>query len=160
MFQEIRVEQVRVEVVRRLRGKVLRPGLPAELSVYPSDALPDAQHFAAWFDNQVVGVASIFREQLKGFENEKSWRLRGMAVDPNFQGKGIGKQILRECLNFIEQFDAELLWCNGRAAALGFYRSLGFKTVGAEFDIPPSGAHFVMILQLEKLNLEDLQCRL
>jgi predicted GNAT family N-acyltransferase len=153
--EEVRIEQVRVEVVRRLRGEVLRPGLPTQLSIYPSDALPEAQHFAAWFNNKIIGVASIHPEPLRGFENEKAWRLRGMAVAVDFQGKGIGKLILHQCLHFIKQFNAEILWCNGRTNALGFYQSFGFVTLGDQFQVPHSGAHFVMILQIEKTK-EDL----
>ena len=148
MSEEIRVEQVRVEQVRRLRETVLRPGSPAEMSVYPSDALFDAQHFAAWLGNRIIGVASIHPEPLAGFDSKKSWRLRGMAVDPNFQGRGIGRQILDECLRFVKQFDAEILWCNGRTTALRFYQSYGFEIVGEEFEVPESGAHFVMILTI------------
>ena len=148
MSEKIRVEQVRVELTRRLRGAVLRPGLSAKLSIYPSDALPDAQHFAAWSGNKIVGVASIHPEPIEEFKNKNAWRLRGMAVDPNFQGRGIGKQILDECLNFVKRFDAEILWCNGRQSALGFYQSCGFKIVGEEFEVAESGAHFVMMLLL------------
>lgn len=162
MIEEVRVEQVSVELVRRLRGAVLRPGLPPKASIYPSDSSPEAQHFAAWFDNKIIGVASIHPEILPKISRElldkdflgleNAWRLRGMAVDPNFQGKGIGKQILQECLKFIEQFNAAVLWCNGRATAWEFYRSLGFKIIGEQFDVPESGAHFVMMLQIKNLN--------
>ena len=147
--QEIRVEQVRVELTRRLREAVLRPGFPPAMSVYPSDTLLDAQHFAAWLGNKIVGVASIHPEPLTGFENKRSWRLRGMAVDPSFQGTGIGKQILDECLKFIKQFDGEILWCNGRKTALKFYQSFGFNIIGEEFEVAESGPHFVMILPVE-----------
>lgn len=155
MSEEIRVEQVRVELTRRLRETVLRPGFPAEMSVYPSDSLPDAQHFAAWLGNKIIGVASIHPESLTGFENKKSWRLRGMAVAPDLQGKGIGKQILEACLKFIKQFGAEILWCNGRKTALKFYQAFGFEIIGEEFETAESGAHFVMILPTENRQ-EDL----
>lgn len=155
-LEEVKVEQVRVELIRRLRSEILRPGLPPESSIYPSDALSEAQHFAAWFQNKIVGVASIHPEQLKGFGTAKAWRLRGMAVEANFQGKGIGKKILHECLEFIKQFNAEILWCNGRATALRFYQSFGFEIWGEEFAIPESGWHFVMILPIKTSKKEDL----
>jgi GNAT superfamily N-acetyltransferase len=147
----IKVEQVRVELVRRLRETVLRPDSPPELSIYPSDSSPDAQHFAAWFENKIVGAASIYPESLPANcgEFENPWRLRGMAVVLEQQGKGIGKAILREAINFIKRLDGKVLWCNGRTTALGFYRSFGFEIIGEEFDVPESGAHFVMILRIE-----------
>lgn len=155
MLAEIKVEQVQVELVRRLRQKVLRPDYAPERSVYPSDSLPEAQHFAAWSKNKIVGVASIHPESLPGSlpekfdDSEKVWRLRGMAVDPEFQGKCVGKAILRECINFIRQFDAQILWCNGRETAWQFYSSFGFEKSGEPFIIPESGEHFVMILRIK-----------
>lgn len=39
---------------------------------------------------------------------------------------------------------AEVLWCNARVGALGFYLRLGFATIGEEFEIAGIGPHFVM----------------
>jgi predicted GNAT family N-acyltransferase len=33
---------------------------------------------------------------------------------------------------------------------VGFYRSFGFETIGDEFEVTESGAHFVMMLEIEK----------
>lgn len=150
-MSEIRVEQVRAELTRRLRQTVLRPGRPVEDSIYPSDSHPQAQHFAAWAENnsknKIVGVASVFPENFGDEEN--AWRSRGMAVDPDFQGKGVGRMVLQTCIDFIKQFDARILWCNGRATAWGFYRQIGFEKSGESFHVPESGEHFVMILRIK-----------
>ena len=147
---EIKIEQVRVELTRPLRGEVLRPGLPPESTIFPSDEFPDAQHFAAYSGDNIIGVASIFPEQFKDSPTAKAWRLRGMAVKPEYQGKGVGKAILCEIVEFIKRFDAEILWCNGRTTAWPFYRSFGFEIVGEEFNIPESGPHFVMMLRIDR----------
>ena len=43
----------------------------------------------------------------------------------------------------------DLLWCNARVVALGFYERLGFVAEGPEFEIVPIGPHFVMTKNLQ-----------
>ena len=43
----------------------------------------------------------------------------------------------------------EVLWCNARDSAAGFYDRLGFEVVGEGFVLPESGfAHHVMLRDL------------
>lgn len=41
-----------------------------------------------------------------------------------------------------------IVWCNARVVALDFYRKLGFKTKGNEFDIPLIGGNYIMYKEL------------
>jgi ribosomal protein S18 acetylase RimI-like enzyme len=60
------------------------------------------------------------------------------------QGSGLGRAVLTECIEHVRSAGAEVLWCNARLGALGFYERLGFATVGDEFDIAGIGPHYVM----------------
>ena len=37
--------------------------------------------------------------------------------------------------------ESEILWCNARTTAFGFYEKMGFNIVVDEFDIPNLGPH-------------------
>lgn len=118
-----------------LRARVLRPGQAPEKSRYADDEHPDTIHLAAFSNKQCVGVATLLREN--------GVRLRGMAVEPSLQNKGVGAAILRHAQQ-IAQAANEDLWCNARASAVGFYQKLGWVIEGNAFDIPTVGQHYVM----------------
>jgi GNAT superfamily N-acetyltransferase len=128
----IDVRRASVEEIRPLRETVLRPGLPAEASVYPQDQ--DAVHVGAWNAGDLVGCATVFPEPWPGPpEVVDAWRLRGMAVSPDLQGRGIGRQVLAAAVRAAAESGAPLLWANARSTALAFYMKEGWQVVGAEF---------------------------
>jgi predicted GNAT family N-acyltransferase len=129
---------------RPLRHLVLRPGQPAESTVYPGDDDPDTRHLAAFVDGQLVGIASIYREARSGADIVPGWRLRGMATSGEARGKGVGRALLSACLLHVAAEGGGEVWCNARAEALGFYAAAGFEVVGEEFEIPDIGPHRVM----------------
>ena len=145
---DVNICQITAAETRMLRGAVLRPGHPLESSIYPGDDDSESQHFGAFLNGELIGVASVFRQPLPGESDANSWRLRGMAVEPARQGQGIGRAILQFGVAQIAQRGGELLWCNARSSALGFYRGAAFVTCSDEFVIPDVGPHFVMALPI------------
>ena len=139
----VEVRPVAATETRPLRHLVLRPGQPAESTVYPGDDDPDTRHFAAFLDGQLVGIASLYREARPGGDTP-GWRLRGMATSGEARGKGVGRDLLAACLEHVAAEGGGEVWCNARAEALGFYAAAGFDVIGDEFDIPGIGPHRVM----------------
>jgi GNAT superfamily N-acetyltransferase len=137
------VRPIPVERARPLRNAVLRPGLPPETSVYPGDQAGDTFHAGAFLGNELVGIASVFRQPPPFEQKANGWRLRGMAVTQVPRRLGVGKALVEACLAHIAQQGGALLWCNARTSALPFYQSLGFRTHGEQFDVPESGPHYV-----------------
>jgi predicted GNAT family N-acyltransferase len=138
------VRPVAATETRPLRHLVLRPGQPAESTVYPGDDDVDTRHFAAFLDGQLVGIASLYREARPGADTLPGWRLRGMATSGEARGKGVGRALLAACLEHVAAEGGGEVWCNARAEALGFYAAAGFDVIGDEFDIPGIGPHRVM----------------
>ena len=126
------IRKIKAEEAQPMRAAVLRPGLPFEASVYPQDADKEALHAGAFEGEEMVTVASIFREPPPGEANLKAWRLRGMVTLPQLQRRGYGRAVLLKCISHIAEQGGTLLWCNARIDAVEFYRSLQFETVGSE----------------------------
>jgi hypothetical protein len=42
----------------------------------------------------------------------------------------------------------DLVWCDARAAAAGFYERMGFRVVTAPYEISPIGPHLGMLVEL------------
>lgn len=143
----IRIRRVSAADVYPLRHKVLRPNQTLADCVFLQDNDPETAHFAAECDGKIIGIASIAINPRDG-DPPNTWRLRGMATEPEWQGKGIGAQVLAACLDHARAQGSRLMWCNARTSALEFYRKYGFETVGAEFNIKGIGPHYVMTCRL------------
>jgi GNAT superfamily N-acetyltransferase len=138
------VREITVEAARPIRQVVLRPGLPPETTHYSGDERPGAWHAGAFVGAELIGIASVYPEAAPGEAEAGAWRLRGMAVLPAWQGQGHGQALVQACVGHVRDAGGKVLWCNGRVSALGFYRRSGFEPVGAVFDIPHSGPHFLL----------------
>jgi GNAT superfamily N-acetyltransferase len=131
-----------------LRQTVLRPGRSLAAAQFSGDDAPATRHFGAFRDGRLVGTASLFLAELPEQTGLAAWQLRGMATAPEARGMGFGRALVFACVAFARENGARLLWCNARTPAVGFYRKLGFETLGGEFEIPGVGPHFRMRLRL------------
>lgn len=149
------VQHVPSSVVRPLRTQVLRPAWTDRLATYPEDETV-AVHIAAYIDGDDAphGVGTIYAEAPPAsladeipawaYATGAAWRLRGMATSEAARGTGLGRDVLEACFETVRQAGGQVLWCNARVGALGFYRRLGLVTAGPAFDIPEIGGHYVM----------------
>jgi GNAT superfamily N-acetyltransferase len=118
------IEQTRPELTWRLRREVLYPNEQlADMAMEEDD---HGYHFAAFQDNLIVAVVSLFK-------HEKDWQFRKFAVIDAAQGKGTGRELLHYITDFVLKENAKLLWCNARLSAIGFYNKFGFSAVGEVF---------------------------
>ena len=144
---EVEVRLASAAEVRPLRMRALRAGRPASESVYPYDQLPETLHVAAVVGEQVVGCATVFPEPYEGLPD--AWRLRGMAVDERYRGRGIGTRVMDRMKVELAARGVRLLWCNARTVALPFYLRHGFTTEGEEFLAAHGVPHYVALLTLD-----------
>ena len=114
---------------RNLRNEVLlRPiGLPDhawEMNDYKS------WHFVAVENGKLLGCAVLFPTDEEG----TTAQLLQMAIEPDFQGKGIGKRLVFELLAFAKQQGIKEVTCHSRKYANAFYQKLGFEIYGEDFE--------------------------
>ena len=65
-------------------------------------------------------------------ENKKI-KMRQVAVDENFQGKGWGKKLSLAAEEIAKQLGCNCIFCHARKPAVSFYEKLGYKITGDEF---------------------------
>ncbi|HTW18889.1 MAG TPA: GNAT family N-acetyltransferase [Mycobacteriales bacterium] len=141
----VTVRRAVTEEVLDLRLGVLRPTVPRVPN--PRDHDPETVHVAAFEDGVAVGTVTVQPEPYDG--DERSWRMRGMAVLPDHQGRGIGRAVLEEATRVAASAGASKLWANGRVSALEFYRRLGWVATGPVFNHGPDDLpHRVVIRRL------------
>lgn len=144
MQDKIIVKEIKSIETRPLRQSVLRTNWTLEQLFYEGDDDIDTYHAGAFDKEKIIGIASVYRKAKKGENNNNSWQLRGMAVDPEYRGKGIGKLTLENCINYIKSKNGKILWCNARLVAVDFYKSFGFAIKSDLFEIDDIGPHYIM----------------
>ena len=150
LLLRLRLDQVPLHQILPLRTRVLRPHFePDRLAHYPGfDDHPQAAHFALTDEEtgEVWACASFAPEPAPWQTDSGAWRLRGMAVAPEHQGRGLGGRLLQGALPqlALTRPDLPLIWCNARTSAAPFYERGGWLTRGEVFEIPDIGPHVQM----------------
>ena len=145
----MRVEDIPAEATHDLRRRILRGSRPGAAVVFPEDSRSGAFHLAVRDDDTIRAVASFSPEATPCRPGRPAVRLRGMAVDQPFQRHGLGRLLVTTVIDRLRSESVDVLWCNARDSAGGFYARLGFEVVGDGFVLPESGiAHHVMVLDL------------
>ncbi|QNL52334.1 GNAT family N-acetyltransferase [Olivibacter sp. SDN3] len=132
-----------------LRSLVLRNGKLYGLCVFKEDERPDTIHLGMIDegDNEPKCILTAFPQKKDGYEGI-GYQLRGMATHPDFQGRGLGNQLVNFLAVYLKGQQVSYLWCNAREIAFRFYQNLGFEFVSDEFEVPEIGLHRVMYLRL------------
>lgn len=141
------VRRVEAEQMWPLRQQLLRAHQPIEESRFPGDEHRDAGHYGAFQGHKMVGIASIFHEahpDIVDRSGEQQWRLRGMATAEAVRGTGAGSALLLAAIDHAMTRHGQVLWCNARTPAVGFYERHGFIVISDEFEIEPIGPHYLM----------------
>jgi GNAT superfamily N-acetyltransferase len=138
---DLELRRASLDEILPLRHVELRPGLPLEAARFDGDDEPATRHFGAFVRATGVPVAcvSCMRRPRGG---QDAWQVRGMATRGELVQRGIGRALLRHALAALRDARGpELVWCNARVAALGFWEREGWAAVSEVFDIPGVGPH-------------------
>ena len=88
-----------------LRHSVLRPHQPLDEMVYEGDGLDSTLPLGAFLGNgtqkRLIGVVTLSVAPMPEAPEAGDHRLRGMAVEPALQGRGVGGQLIREAFRAI-----------------------------------------------------------
>ena len=145
-MKDLKVDEIPWTETLELRQKVLRPGLPPKDSHFVGDEDPETFHLGLRKedDSRVLAIASFVKETNSQLGSNKAYRLRGMAVDPEYRRLRLGEKLLKAGEEGVRSRGADLLWFNARESAFSFYKACGYETLGELFDIPGVGPHKVM----------------
>jgi predicted GNAT family N-acyltransferase len=148
MSTAVRVDEVPAEVTYDLRRAVLRPN-GGEIT-WAGDEDPDTFHLAARDgDGAVIGVVRFSPAPCPyGSGAAAPWQLRGMATDPVVRGSGAGRALVIDGLARVAARGGDLVWCDARVPAVGFYERMGFTVVSEVFDKPGIGPHVGMVREV------------
>ena len=142
-MSEVQIKKITAEQTHPLRHEILRPHQSLNEMKYPNDDWQGAFHLGAFLNEQLSGIISVYPEDEQGQRSLLHWRVRGMAVHDSTQGYGVGGRLLKAAIEELKTLKAELVWCNARTTAIGFYTKNEFQTKGDEFEIEGIGPHYI-----------------
>lgn len=153
----LRITRSSAEETAALRRAVLRPHLTIRQMTVAGDQNPDTAYLAVRAlagNGAVLGCLRLepvpcpWTEALSG-ESTAGWQLRAMATDPCARGTGVGRSLVDAAVNHVAEAGGDVLWCNARVGAEGFYSRLGFRTVTDRFTVSEvAEAHVGMVREL------------
>lgn len=145
----ILIKKIKSEKTYPLRIEILRNGI-AENYHFVGDNLKTTFHLGAYDNDLLIGIVTFIKKEHPKLNDTSSYQLRGMAVSQKLQKQGTGKLLVRESYRFLKDKKCNLLWCNAREIAVGFYHNLEFTIIGDHFQIPKIGKHFTMFKSLKE----------
>lgn len=106
-------------------------------------------HVGAFKDDELVAIGTFLIENNLQFNYHKQYRLRAMASAPEVRGGNFGKCVIDFAIDKLKQEGIELLWCDAREVALGFYEKMGFEVTGDFYEVRNIGPHKLMYYELQ-----------
>jgi predicted GNAT family N-acyltransferase len=116
------------ELMVQLRYEILRKPLNLHFDKKELEKEKDDILIGAFDDGRILGCCLLTPK------TRHEIRLRQMAVQNNLQGKGIGASIMNFAENISRDKGYEIISMHARKSAVGFYKRLGYKIVGEEFN--------------------------
>jgi GNAT superfamily N-acetyltransferase len=121
-----------------VRRAVLRQGRAGADVAWPGDDERESFHLAAVDpDGTVVGAVTFLERMCPRRPSVFPARqLRGMAVQEDRQGEGIGAALLAAGVARCRQEGDAVVWAHAREPAVGWYAAHGFAPEGDVYDHP------------------------
>ncbi|MDL2252841.1 GNAT family N-acetyltransferase [Ruminococcaceae bacterium OttesenSCG-928-I18] len=107
-----------------LRSKVLRDPLGLCLSEEDLESDPVCLHLAALRGGRLIGAVVLEPK------DHNAYYLKQMAIDPEEQGHGVGRALLRQAESLAAAKGGKRIYMQARMTARGFYEKLGYAPVG------------------------------
>ena len=113
-----------------LRDELLRA--PLGLSLYDEDLVVELEyyHFGIFCSTSGECMACLVGVPIGG----GLFQLKQMAVDKDWQRRGLGARLLGEAENRLASHGARRYYLHARDTAIGFYRKQGYELVGESFE--------------------------
>jgi CubicO group peptidase (beta-lactamase class C family)/GNAT superfamily N-acetyltransferase len=143
------VVEITAQDAHDLRRRVLRDGTPSTAVEFDVDGRPGTFHLGALWAGGLVGVSTWAWQDRPDQPRVPAIRLRGMAVEPQQQGRGVGRLLVAAGLDRSRRAGALSVWALARDTALGFYARMGFATEGDGFVDATTGLpHHVIVMPM------------
>ena len=106
-----------------LRFRVLRQPWGQSVGSEKDNNEESAYHFALYKETTLIAVVRLDEK------NQSEFQVRYMAVEPSYQGQGMGKILFEYVMGFCASKNATEIILHAREIAIPFYRAMHFEIV-------------------------------
>ena len=111
-----------------LRELVLRQPLGMRFSAEELELENNSYHIAVYDEShKIIGTAMFVPL------STTKLKMRQVVVAEDWQGRGIGKELIEFAENFAKSKEYQIIEANVRQTAIGFYESMNYQKQGKEF---------------------------
>jgi predicted GNAT family N-acyltransferase len=111
-----------------LRSRILRKPLGLSFSTDELEKEADQYHLGVFRNDQLCGVL-LLKPQKMGYI-----KMRQVAIDTPWQGKGIGKELVAFAENFSKSLGFHHMILHARESAVPFYLTMNYHVEGDVFE--------------------------
>jgi [ribosomal protein S5]-alanine N-acetyltransferase len=140
----IQVKQIQARDCYPIRQQILWQHKKLEDCGIDIDEQEGAFHLGVFLKDELVCIGSFFKQKNTQFSEHNQYRLRAMATVPKAQKQGTAKALLDFAFERLKNQNHDILWCDARLIAFGFYEKMGFTKKGKMYEIPLIGPHYLM----------------
>ena len=144
----IHVKQIQAKDCYPIRQQILWQHKNLEDCGIDIDEQEGAFHLGVFLKDELVCIGSFFKQNHAQFSEHNQYRLRAMATIPKAQRQGAAKALLDFAFERLKNQNHDILWCDARVIAVGFYEKMGFTKLGEMYKIPLIGLHYLMCKSL------------
>lgn len=121
-----------------LRDRILRKPLGLSFTSEQLASESNQWHVGAFLDGKLIGCLLMLEV------DERTIKMRQVAVDASMQGQGIGTRLVSYCEEFCIKKGYCRIELHARKEAVKFYQDLAYETLGNEF-VEVTIPHFKMV---------------
>jgi GNAT superfamily N-acetyltransferase len=143
----IEIRPITAEDTYSIRKEELRKNVSLSHEMAGDYAL-DTVHLGIYYQDELAGIVSMMKASIPFFDDNPQYQIRGMATSAPFQGKGLGKRLLKEAEKRLKVLGVNFVWCNARVVARDFYLKAEYSIHGSVFELPEIGLHYKMYKRL------------
>ena len=133
----------------KIRKNVLWPHITNGNYSIDADSQKGTFHLGTFLDEKIISIGTFIKENNTKFNCDSQYRLRAMATDNNYRKISAGKTLFLKAINVLKNKNIELLWCDARIVAIGFYKSVNMQALEDVYNIPNIGLHQTMYCYLK-----------
>jgi GNAT superfamily N-acetyltransferase len=151
------VRQVPPEITRPLRQRLFKQNSTLEDLARADGDYPTAGYYAVLGPSGEVFAIGSARPEAPPWPHDAAnpWRIRAVATIESQRGRGLATAVMRAVLHHVRRHGGDFVWLNGRTPARRFYRHLGFRQRGNDWEDPESGPHMTMVMYLTAAEKHD-----
>lgn len=120
----LHIREIEFQDTWPIRHIAMWPDRPIDYVKLPADA--EGLHYGLSIDERLTSVVSLF---IQG----DTAQFRKFATLPEYQGRGLGSQLLKHLFEEAKAHKIKHLWCNARVDKAGFYQRFGMKETNQRF---------------------------